>query len=202
MRFAALVTAVACSLLTACGGGGTEPTYTVSGTITPASAAEGATVTIGTATAVADWTGAWSVTGVPSGTYTVTPAKAGVAFTPAARTVIVGSADLTGVDYVIQGSRTLSGTIRAAGGQRVDVDTADTLGGNGDNDSELSPQDVPSAVTVGGWASAIVDEFDVYRATLAAGQVVTLAIAEPNPAVNDLDLALFAVGDLSAPVAV
>lgn len=202
MRIAALVTAVACSLLTACGGGGGEAavTYSVSGLITPAAAGAGATVTVGSRSTVADGSGAWTVSGLASGSYTVTPTKAAVTFTPASRSITVGAADLTGVDFAALATYTITGTIRASGGQRVDVDTADPNTSTGNNDTPATAQVVPSAVTVGGWASASSDALDLYRTTLAAGQVVTLVIAESDPLANDLDLRLYSTADTSTPV--
>lgn len=96
----------------------------------------------------------------------------------------------------------LSGTIRAASGQLVDSDTGDPQAPATSNDDELHAQQLPGAATVGGWASAATDPQDVYRVTLSAGQVVTLAIAEADPATNDLDLLLYDVNDLTSPVAV
>ncbi|MCM2335148.1 MAG: PPC domain-containing protein, partial [Anaeromyxobacteraceae bacterium] len=193
--------ALALLLATACGGGGGDagPTYTVSGTVTAAGA--GAAVTLGGLSAVAGPTGAWSIPGVASGTYTVTPTKAGVIFTPASRNITVGSADLTGVDFTASLTFDLSGTIRSAGGQRVAVDTRDPNTSGGNNDAPATAQAVPSAVTVGGWASASLDTYDYYRVTLAAGQVVTLVIAEADPLANDLDLFLFGAADTTTPAA-
>ncbi|MBK9518575.1 MAG: S8 family serine peptidase [Anaeromyxobacter sp.] len=93
----------------------------------------------------------------------------------------------------------LSGTIRAAGGQRVDGDTGDVNSPKTPNDGPATAQLVPSAVTVGGWASFSADALDAYRATLAAGQVVTLGIADA--VTGDLDLCLYAAADVVNPVA-
>src|SRR5207237_2906555 len=59
------------------------PTWTISGTITPASVGAGATVTLGgvALTTTADASGNYSFSGLSNGTYTVTPAKAGASFT-------------------------------------------------------------------------------------------------------------------------
>jgi serine protease len=191
LRPTAVIAALLVATATACGGGGEGgPTYAVSGVVTPAAAGAGTVVTLGGRTAVADASGAWRLTGVAAGTYTATPSRAATTFTPPSRTVVVGAADVAGVDFAATATFTLSGTIRAAGGQRVDVDTADPNTAGGNNDGAATAQAVPSAVTVGGWASASLDTLDYYRATLAAGQVITLVIADPDPATNDLDLCL------------
>ncbi|MGD0662885.1 MAG: carboxypeptidase regulatory-like domain-containing protein, partial [Syntrophorhabdales bacterium] len=74
-------------------------TYTVSGTITPASLGNGATVTLsqnGTTIAVTTAaSGRYSFTGVAPGTYTVTPDEPGINFTPTSRGVTVSRGPVT-----------------------------------------------------------------------------------------------------------
>ncbi|HXT27825.1 MAG TPA: LamG-like jellyroll fold domain-containing protein, partial [Vicinamibacterales bacterium] len=84
--------------------GGVVPvTYGISGTITPASAGSGATVSLtgfASATATADANGNFSFAGLGSGPYTVTPSKTGFAFTPASRAVTIGEGgSVTGVNF-------------------------------------------------------------------------------------------------------
>ena len=82
-------------LLVACGGGSggtttaSPTTYSISGTVyntfIGGSALSGATLTLAGAssgTATSDFNGAYSFTSLPLGTYTLTPSKAGVTFTP------------------------------------------------------------------------------------------------------------------------
>jgi serine protease len=97
---------------------------------------------------------------------------------------------------------TLAGTVTAASAQVVDGDTNDPLQGSQPNDDGTHAQQVPSAVTIGGWASAAADPVDAYRARLAAGQRVTLAIAGAAPGEEppDLDLCLYDVLDETTPV--
>ena len=75
-------------------------TYTVSGTITLASLGSGATVTLGQSgttisTTSADATGSYSFPNVANGTYTVTPTKSGVTFSPASQSVTVNGGAVT-----------------------------------------------------------------------------------------------------------
>ena len=75
-------------------------TYTVSGTITPASLGSGATVTLGQSgttisTTIVDATGSYSFPNVANGTYTVTPTKSGVTFSPASQSVTVNGGAIT-----------------------------------------------------------------------------------------------------------
>jgi hypothetical protein len=77
-------------------------TWSISGVISPAASGAGASIGVGgaaTASTTADATGAFTVAGLEDGSYLVTPAKNGVQFTPANRTVAVNGADVTGVDF-------------------------------------------------------------------------------------------------------
>jgi len=192
--------------LSACGGGGGKPDggHTVSGSISPASAGAGATVTLGTKSASADASGAFSFTDVADGTYTATPAKAGVTFTPASQSLTVHGADVAGVAFTAQGSESagtasVSGTVHAAGDQLVDSDTADINASSRSNNDPSTAQAVPSAATVGGHASETTDAVDAFRGSFAAGEIVNLAIADPED--GDLDLYLFTAADTDTPIA-
>jgi hypothetical protein len=78
------------------------PTYSISGTISPAANGAGATVTLtgaGSATTTADASGNYTFTGRANGNYTVTPSKAGFTFSPLNRAVNINSADVGAVDF-------------------------------------------------------------------------------------------------------
>ena len=89
--------------------------FTVSGTITPASAGAGTLLTLGAqGTVVADSFGNYTFTNVPNGTYTLTPSKTGYVFAPASSAVTVNGANVTAVNFTAQPvatSFTVSGTI-------------------------------------------------------------------------------------------
>ncbi len=71
----------------------------IAGTIT-GSGGNGATVTLsGGTTVAADASGNYIFNGVGSGTYTVTPSKAGFVFTPVNRSVTVSGVSVTGVNF-------------------------------------------------------------------------------------------------------
>ena len=81
---------------------GGSPLFSISGTITPAVAAAGATVTaVGPVTVAAtpDNYGNYSLNGLPSGTYTIAPSKSGSTFTPASQAVTVSGANVTAVNF-------------------------------------------------------------------------------------------------------
>ena len=78
------------------------PTWSISGTITPASTGSSATVKLtgaSSASTTADSSGNYSFAGLVNGNYTVTPTKAGVAFTPSSQTVTIAGASIGGVDF-------------------------------------------------------------------------------------------------------
>jgi hypothetical protein len=79
-----------------------HPTYTISGTISPASAGAGATITLSGAvslTTIADASGNYSFSGLSNGSYTVKPTRHKATFSPASQTVTINDADVTGVNF-------------------------------------------------------------------------------------------------------
>lgn len=78
------------------------PTFTISGTITPATIGSGALVTLsGTAsgTTTANSSGNYSFTGLANGSYTVTPSSATATFSPTSTAVTVNGANVTNVNF-------------------------------------------------------------------------------------------------------
>jgi hypothetical protein len=95
-----------------------NPTFAISGTISPAAGGNGATVTLsGTATAAAtaDSSGNYTFTGLSNGTYAVTPSRTGYTFSPTSQSATVNGANVTGANFTAtaQGGQTfnISGTI-------------------------------------------------------------------------------------------
>ena len=80
----------------------TAPTYSISGTISPAAGGDLATVTLSGAantTAIANATGGYTFTGLADGVYTVTPSNSGYTFSPANQAVSVNGANVAGVNF-------------------------------------------------------------------------------------------------------
>jgi hypothetical protein len=95
------------------------PTYSISGTVSPIAAGNGATVkATGTATAsvTADASGNYTIAGLSNGTYTITPSQSGYAFTPANQPVTINGANITGVNF--------TGQVSAGGPISTDVKTS------------------------------------------------------------------------------
>jgi len=81
---------------------GTAPSYTISGTISPASNAAGSVVTLSGAASpatTADASGNYSFTELPNGSYTVTPSSSSATFSPASQQVTISGASDGGVNF-------------------------------------------------------------------------------------------------------
>src|SRR5215475_12013027 len=82
-------------------------TVSISGTITPSKGGAGATVTLSgvtNTTTTANSSGAYTFTGLASGSYGVTPANTGYTFTPPSQNVTAGTANVTGVNFTAAGT--------------------------------------------------------------------------------------------------
>jgi hypothetical protein len=102
------------------------PTFSISGTIDPAAAGSGATVTLSgttSATTTASNSGAYTFSGLANGTYAVTPSHAGDTFSPGSQSVTVSQANVTGVNFTGAAQTfSISGTISpTAGGSGATV---------------------------------------------------------------------------------
>jgi outer membrane protein assembly factor BamB len=94
------------------------PTYVVSGKVLQgANPVPGVTLTLtpGQSSTTTQVDGTFSFSGVHYGSYTLSPSKSGVAFTPASRTVVVFGADMPGQDFAAVQPHTISGTVLESG---------------------------------------------------------------------------------------
>lgn len=93
-------------------------TYTISGTlsnVTTGQGAAGVTVSAGAQSTISAANGTYTISGLPAGTYTVTPADPEYDFLPLNASVTVGP-NKTGVNFTgTQHTYTISGTVRLAG---------------------------------------------------------------------------------------
>src|SRR6185503_14171575 len=139
--------------------GFTAQAVTLSGTITPAAIASGATVTLAgpvAQTATADAAGAFTFSGLPDGTYTVTPSKTNVTFTPANRSVVIaGGVSVSGTNFTAVSTLTVTGNVTPAG---------------------LS---VGTVMTMTGGATATVDSSGNYTFTSVANGTYTITPSKP-----------------------
>jgi len=101
-------------------------TYTVSGKITNAEANPISDVSLslgGSSVAMTDASGNYSITGLSSGVYTVTPSKLGYTFSPASRAVIITSSDVNGQNFSAASIPTptfsISGKVKTSQGSAV-----------------------------------------------------------------------------------
>jgi Bacterial Ig domain/Carboxypeptidase regulatory-like domain len=114
----------------------TPQTFTISGTLSPTTGGNGATVTLsGTsgATTTANSSGAYTFTGLAKGTYSVTPSHTGFTFSPAAQSTTITTANITGLNFTatatVAPTFTLSGTLSpTTGGGGATVTLSGTSG--------------------------------------------------------------------------
>ncbi|HET7206523.1 MAG TPA: choice-of-anchor D domain-containing protein [Terriglobales bacterium] len=81
--------------------------FSISGTITPTAGGSGATVTLsGTSSAStkANGTGAFNFTGLPAGSYTLTPSNTGYTFTPPNQNLTISTSNMTGANFTATAS--------------------------------------------------------------------------------------------------
>jgi len=110
----------------------------------------------------------------------------------------------------------IGGTIQAALESAIDSDVNDPFAPYISNNDFNSAQALPNPVVLGGYATrlptgvagdrfaSIDDQYDIYRATLAANQKINLYISDyisATPDANDLELKLYDVNDTSTTVA-
>jgi hypothetical protein len=112
----------------------TSQTYSISGTISPASIGSGATVSLsGTVskTATADVSGNYSFTGLTNGSYSIAPSKSGVSFSPTSQPATINSANITGINFTASAQTlSISGSISpAASGSGATVTLTGTSSG-------------------------------------------------------------------------
>ncbi len=107
----------ACEILPAAAVG---PTWSISGSVTPAAIGSGTTLTTSGAATVADANGNYTLTGLVSGSYTVAAAKTGFAFVPPTQAVTINGASLAAVNFSGQAVITLTVAIsQPASGSEV-----------------------------------------------------------------------------------
>ncbi len=89
-------------------------TYSISGTVTLTdniTPVPNVSISTGTVSALTDATGKYTLNGLISGTYTLTPTLLDFGFTPSSMSVIVNGANETGKDFTARAGRSISGTI-------------------------------------------------------------------------------------------
>jgi len=121
---AGLVLAVAVSLILSCSGGGGgaggngTPTFTLSGNVT-GNVLQGVTITVtgtgfGTISTTSGTGGAYSVSGLSNGYYTVTASMPNYAFSPPSEVVVINNANQAAADFVSVHAWTLAGVVSDA----------------------------------------------------------------------------------------
>ena len=107
------------------------PTYSISGTVSPASLGSGTVLTLSgaaSATATADSSGNYTFANLLNGTYTLSPSKSGLIFSPSSQMVTINGSSISGTNFSVQ-TWSISGTITpstAASGATVALTGAAT----------------------------------------------------------------------------
>src|SRR5271168_3029202 len=90
------------------------PAYNISGTISPSANGGGVTVTLSGpngASTTTDDSGNYSFSGLSSSSFTLTPSKPGLSFTPSSRTMTANGLSIAGLDFTSSSPSQLSGPI-------------------------------------------------------------------------------------------
>ena len=99
--------------------------FSIAGTLSGSGAAAATVKLTGTssATVTSDPTGHYLISGLANGSYTVTPTKTGMTFTPASQSVTVSGANVTGIDFTsaVTPTFSVSGSISGSGGSSATV---------------------------------------------------------------------------------
>jgi hypothetical protein len=125
----------------------TTATHSLGGVITGPSVA-GATIVLSgaaAATTTADTLGNYSFSGVADGTYTVTPSKTGLSFSPVSQTVTISGAHNLGVNFTAsQPTHVVSGTVSGGSGLTVSLTGTTTATATTDSAGAYSFPAVPN----------------------------------------------------------
>lgn len=105
-----------------CTGGTT--TYSISGTITTSAGVgiNGVTVSNGSISTTTNSSGAWTLSNLANGSYTITPSLSGYTFSPASRSVTVSGANVTGQNFTgtpVASTYSVSGSVTTSGGSGI-----------------------------------------------------------------------------------
>ena len=126
-------------------------------------------------TVTADATGSYTFANVSNGTFTVTPSKSGVTFSPSSQAVTVNAANVTGVNFSATApTGTISGTVTNSSGTAISGATVSYSGGSTTTSSTgtYTLSNVPAG-TVSVTASATGYQNSIQSVTVTAGTTTT-----------------------------
>jgi len=145
-------------------------TWTISGSVSPPASAAGTTLTLqgpSSATTSPDTSGNYSFTGLANGSYTITPAKSGVTFSPASQSIAINGASQSGVNFTINAAAgpTLQSITITATSASIAKGTSDQFTATG-TFSDGSTQNLTNSVT---WNSSSTTNASINPSGLATG---------------------------------
>lgn len=156
-------------------------TVSISGTISPAPHGSGTILALTgavNASATANSKGNYSFSGLPSGSYTLTPSKADFTFSPAIRQVTVGTSGISGISFTASAASQPSGPIVINGQNGTVVDGLTIMSTSGDcvtiinstsitiRNSQIGPCAGNGIKITGGSGISVLDSY-VHPETLA-----------------------------------
>ncbi|MBL8262710.1 MAG: proprotein convertase P-domain-containing protein [Xanthomonadaceae bacterium] len=128
-----------------CNKASTGTTYSVSGSVTNSAGTgiAGVVVSNGSVSATTSSTGAYTLSGLANGTYTLTPSLSGYTFSPTSRSVTVNSGNVTGQNFTgtasSSGSQTYTNGADVAISDNATVESPVTVSGRTGNGSATTP---------------------------------------------------------------
>ena len=129
----------------------------ITGTITPSKGGGGATVTLSgskSATTTANGSGLYTFTGLPTGSYDITPSNAGYTFNPANQNVTAGTTDVSGVNFTATGNVVAPSITTQPTSQTVTVGQAATFAVVASGTAPLSYQWQKNGANISGATSS------------------------------------------------
>jgi hypothetical protein len=154
-------------------------TWSVTGTVGPSTLGAGVAVNLtGTksATATTNSSGAFSFTGLPKGTYTLTASKTGLIFAPPTEQITVNSANVSGLTFTARSSTAIGVDVKYGSSQDTSSSTVTSPGFKTQYQNELllafvsadavtSPNTTVKSVTGGGLTWVLVSRANGRRGT-------------------------------------
>src|SRR5438105_5181613 len=157
------------------------PGFNLSGTITPTTGGNGATVTLSgpaSASATGDSSGNYTFVGLPNGTYTIVPSHASFTFTPASQSMVVNGANVTAANFTANAAAVAPTITTQPANQAVTAGQTATFAVVAGGTAPLSYQWQKNGASIAGATAASYTTL----ATTTADSGSTFAVAVTNTA--------------------
>ena len=155
--------------------------FSLSGTITPTTGGNGATVALSgpaSASATGDSSGNYTFAGLPNGTYTIVPSHASFTFTPASQSMVVNGANVTAANFTANAAAVAPTITTQPANQAVTAGQTATFAVVAGGTAPLSYQWQKNGASIAGATAASYTTL----ATTTADSGSTFAVAVTNTA--------------------